>query len=221
MIINYRQAVPEVDKNTLLLLHGEDLSDSSVYKRSIQNHGNVVSSSERSKFGNKSLYFDENSYLTISDIPFPNGFENFTIDWWQYTLSSQQVTGVMSRAYIPGTGYGLLIGHMDSMAIWMSSESQWDISSNISMGSRVYNEWQHFAVVRLGNRIMLFNNGVKVTEFTSDLSFDAFGGPLYIGEYDYDDDSDSKFSGYIDELRISRAARWTSDFALPTSPYIS
>ena len=46
----------EGDANTLLLLHGEDISDSSVNNVSIQNHG-VVSSDARSKFGGKSLIF--------------------------------------------------------------------------------------------------------------------------------------------------------------------
>lgn len=206
------------DENTLLLLHGEDISDSSKYKRSIENVG-VSASTNRSKFGNKSLYFNGLSYLRIQDIPFPNGSEDFTVDWWQYCVASQPVTGVISRAHKPRMGYGILFGHMQNMTAFMASGLSWDIMSGTTMGSRIYDEWQHFAVVRQGNKFLIFNNGSKVSEVTNDAAFTSFEGPLYIGEYDYDDDTDDQFTGYLDELRISNIARWTENFTPPTEPY--
>lgn len=227
MIANYRQAVPikepepivKVDPNTLLLLHGEDLIDSSSYQRELQNSGVTISTAQ-SKFGESSLYFNGSTYLTLSDIPFPNGTEDFTVDWWQYTLASYNGGGVISRAYVSRGGYGFLAGYLGGSAVqaYMGAiSSSWNIVSPLSMGSIVYNSWQHFAVVRNGNRILAFNNGSKTAEASSSLGFGSFSQPLHIGCYDYT--NGFKFVGYLNELRISNTARWTENFTPPIEPY--
>ena len=51
-----------VDANTLLLLHGESIVDDSQYANLLENNG-VSVSSEQSKFGGKSLYFNGSSKM--------------------------------------------------------------------------------------------------------------------------------------------------------------
>lgn len=233
MIANYRQAVqvaepePERDTNTLLLLHGEDISDSSMYHRSIQNNGNVIVSSVRGKFGYKSLYFDGDSWLTVPGIPFPNGDEDFTVEWWQYlTDTPLNTASVVSRVYTSAAKFGFVTGYYYSTGkninSWISTgTSSWDILSFGDMGYPILNAWQHFAIVRSKNSLMLFNNGQKTTETNKSFSFGSFGRDLCIGKWDSATDSFYKFIGYINELRISNVARWTSNFTPPTAPYES
>lgn len=233
MIANYRQAVqvaepePERDTNTLLLLHGEDISDSSMYHRSIQNNGNVTVSSDRGKFGNKSLHFNGSSWLTIPGIPFPNGDEDFTVEWWQYlTDTPLNTASVVSRVYTSAAKFGFVTGYYYSTGkninSWISTgTSSWDILSFGDMGYPILNAWQHFAIVRSKNSLMLFNNGQKTTETNKSFSFGSFGRDLCIGKWDSATDSSYKFIGYINELRISNVTRWTSNFTPPTAPYES
>lgn len=212
---------PGPDENTIFLLHGDDIFDSSRYNISVQNIGGVTPSNTKSKFGEKSLYFNGSSYLTVSDIPFPNGTEDFTIEWWQYCETTQSGTCVISRAYEPGEGYGILLGFNQDMLAYIGSKAgSWDVMAAVSMGTRINNAWQHLAVVRNGSKFMIFNNGVKITETTktSELSFSSFGGPMYIGKYDHKSNP-KPFTGYIDELRVSNVARWTENFTPPTEPY--
>ena len=143
---------PGPDENTIFLLHGDDIFDSSRYNISVQNIGGVTPSNTKSKFGEKSLYFNGSSYLTVSDIPFPNGTEDFTIEWWQYCETTQSGTCVISRAYEPGEGYGILLGFNQDMLAYIGSKAgSWDVMAAVSMGTRINNAWQHLAVVRNGS----------------------------------------------------------------------
>lgn len=217
----------EGDTNTLLLLHGEDISDSSMYHRSIQNNGNVIVSSVRGKFGYKSLYFDGDSWLTVPGIPFPNEDSDFTVEWWQYlTTAPRNTASVVSRVYTSTSKFGFVTGYYHStdnnINTWISTgTSSWDVLSFGDMGDPILNAWQHFAVVRSGNTLMLFNNGQKITETTKSFSFGSFERDLHIGRWDSATDALYDFIGYINELRISNVARWTSNFTPPTAPYES
>lgn len=217
----------EGDENTLLLLHGEDISDSSVNNVSIQNHG-VVSSDARSKFGGKSLYFDGSSYLSIPGFPFPSGTSDFTVEWWQYMTSSDIVynAGVVSIPFIETQGYGILVGYWatghSNMTTYLSTTNNtYDVAEGVELGSVTFDSWQHYALVKSGSKYMVFNNGNKVVEKTNSNSIDPFFGSLFIGAYNYDSSWARKIKGYIDELRISNVARWTSNFTPPTAPYES
>ena len=229
MIANYRQAVPiesepivKVDPNTLLLLHGEELTDSSSYQRELQNSGVTISTAQ-SKFGSSSLYFNGSSYLSLADVPFPNGSEDFTVDWWQYITGPQiQGSAVLSRSHISGRSYGLILGYWVTAksggSVYFSGDgTAWTILANGSMGTATYNAWQHFAIVRNGSSIMVFNNGKLTASVNKSDPIIDCSGDLFIGVYDYS--PFYKFSGYIDELRISNVARWTENFTPPTEPY--
>ena len=71
--------------------------------------------------------------------------------------------------------------------------------------------WSHVAIVRSGNTIYLFINGILAESEAFTYSIDA------TGEYRFGrngtDNSDG--TGYFDEIRISKGvARWTSDFTV-------
>lgn len=231
MIINYRQAVPMVDtrpdENTLLLLHGEDISDSSRYGLSVWNIGGVVPSNERSKFGEKSLYFNGSSHLVIPDISFPSGTQDYTVDYWQYMTSSDVVyrASVVSISFVDLNGYGVILGYWspdkNDMVLYLSSSTGlFDIANMVQIGPVTFDQWQHYAFVRSGQKYMVFNNGTKVVDITTSASVDSFSGPLYVGRYNYqDNDLAKQIKGYIDELRVSNVARWTENFTPPTEPY--
>ena len=191
MIANYRQAVPfaKNDPNTLLLLHGEEISDSSMYKCELQNSGVTVSSAQ-SKFGGSSLYFNGSSKIFLDAIG--------TMD--------DRCTGLL-LGYDGGTVWAASI-----------LSYNWDLISGAVMLSSTLSEWVHWAFVRSGTSLTSYRNGVQfaTTALNGTIYYDssirmAIGG--------YREKAPTLFNGYLDEFRISNIARWTENFAPPTEPY--
>lgn len=219
MIINYRRSVPMVrehDENTLLLLHGEDLTDSSMYEKSIENQG-VSISSNQSKFGKKSLYFNGNSRLLIPEaVDFGSG--DFTIDWWEWCVSGGSR---FSSVYATGSNIygGILLGYEgDSTYISAALSDGWKIARDIVMMSVTSSSWVHWAFVKEASFLKSYRNGSLFAMITVNAPIyysETF--PMAVGGYrvSYPD----PFCGYIEEFRISNVARWTENFTPPTEPY--
>lgn len=203
------------DRNTLLLLHGDSVEDSSGYKNQIYNY-RVQPSSSVSKFGGKSLYFDGNSYLKLDEVIPSSG--DFTVDWWEY------VTGYSATRFaqsIQGGIGGIAAGGSENYnRLYVSGNgTSWDIINNLTAFSTSQNEWAHFALVRCGDTWSTYKNGSEFISQDSQGNIFKNGNGLIIGSFLYD--SFHYFNGYIDEFRISSVARWTHDFTPPAKPYSS
>lgn len=206
------------DVNTLLLLHGEDLTDASQYARVLTNSGVTVSDAQ-SKFGGKSLYFNGSAYLTISDINLLPATGDFTVDWWEYRTASSEGSVVFHQPVKAKDGTGTIFGYgyQNAVNVYMGNVSgSFNIAGQTSMGAEILNTWVHRAVVRSGNRFLLFANGVLQNTVTSSAALARNITP-YIGRYD--SGNYLYYKGYIDEFRISDVARWTADFVPPDEPY--
>ena len=219
---NYKETIMEVvkreegaiDDNTLLLLHGEDFSDSSGNEVSITNNGVTVSTTQ-SKFGEKSLYFDgSTSYLKITELIPTNG--DFTVDWWEYCTGNSATRFAQS---INGGCGGLCVGGgYDNNILYVSaSGTTWDIVNGLDAFNTTLNNWVHWAVVRNGDIWTIYRNGTKYASTTNSGIIYSNGSGLIIGSFLYD--ANHYFCGYIDELRVSNVARWTENFTPPNEPY--
>ena len=234
---NLTPAVPPVDTNpdpyfynTSLLLHFDGahnsttVTDTSYLPKTASVQGDAKISIAKNKFGGSSIYFDgSGDYLTVPSHP---GFdfydEDFTIEYWEYRISSG-FRPAMCRVRT-GQGYNpWLVGWNDSGTLYcfMSSDfSNWNIASQLSMGSAILNAWTHYAVVRQGNTIRTYQNGIQIASTTSSLSLPAGGGPLSIGRYA--DDGTAYLHGYLDDIRITRGVcRYPNGttFSVPTLPF--
>jgi hypothetical protein len=197
----------QVDDYTVSLLHfDEGIKDETGKVWTAV--GNPVVSTDQSKFGGKSLYLDGSSYLDNMLNPL-NDF-NFTVDWWEYRISSQSG----SQYQMQGSAYGanpFSIGHVYNSNICFSLSStgkSWDMALNLIIGPVILNEWTHYALVRKGNVFYAFQNGVLKNTFNSDKLLYGADLSSCIGAYG----SSYGFNGYIDEFRISNIARWTENF---------
>lgn len=198
------------DENTLLLLHGEDLTDSSIYKSIITNN-NVTVSTAQSKFGGSSLYFNgSNAKL---EIPFSDMFDfgtgDFTIDLWMYPQTTSTEQSIFSS--VATGGFFFSIRDASRIGIGRVSEA-WDTTINASLTA---NAWNHVAVVRSNSTVMLFINGVLKGSGTNATSYSMGGDSIQIGA----EINACYYNGYIDEFRVSNVARWTENFTPPTEPY--
>ena len=197
------------DVNTLLLLHGEDLTDASQYARVLTNSGVTVSSAQ-SKFGGKSLYFNgSNAYLKTACLL--TGNRPFTIDFWAYPTAAKNNTawshGGTNATAVTGGGVELfgdktLIYYCDGFLI--------------KGGIYALNAWQHVAFVGDGTNITLYLNGVSIGTYTGGYNFATYEEIIGANASAYGQEN---FQGYIDELRISNVARWTGNFTPPIAAY--
>lgn len=198
--------LPYDDENTILLLHGEEIADSSQRNQTITNRGVSVSTTQ-SKFG-KSLYFNGSSALRVdcgTDFDFGTG--DFTIDCWCYPTKQ-------SGYFLNGAAVGAtFFGFYSNGAVGLGrSALAWD---NVSETPVSLNTWSHVAVSRSNSVVRFFINGTENLSATNSISYGSQGRLACIG----DENGAYYFTGYVDELRISNVARWTESFTPPTAPY--
>ena len=203
------------DKNTTFALNGNFIKDQSGSKISLTNTGVTVSQTQTKNFKN-ALYFNGSSYLTLDSTNLIPTTGDWTVDWWEWRDSSQTSGGaVFHQNYGSRTGYGLLLGYMNANnnLAYAGNNGAWNIFSGISCGAMQYGQWCHYAVVRSGSTFYTFQNGVQIATATSTASMMTSTQKIQIGIYDYS--TSTYFKGYIDSLRVSNVARWTSAFTPP------
>lgn len=216
------------DTNTKLLLHlDSDFNDASTAAHNATAVGNAALSTTQIKFGAKSCVFDgTGDYLTVaSHADFTPGSGNFTVDFWlRLTALPGSAPGAALWTTDAGaaviTAVALSLDTSGVIRLYSSSDgTTWNIANNASLGAvGATGSWQHIAIVRNGTAITAYINGVANTAGTMSGTTIASAG-IYIGGMWQSTGGTAGINGYIDELRYSNIARWTSNFTPPTAPY--
>lgn len=174
----------------------------------------------QSKFEN-AVYFDgSGDYLSV---PSSQGINlssgNWTIEswvWWSGNNSQSTVLdkdGVSGSTYpsyamgVNGSGYARIVIGAGNVNGYFQI-----ITSNTLLPTST---WVHLAAVKNGSTITLYQNGVSVASATQSGTIVDGGKALLIG-YSAGQPTSSYWSGYIDDLRITRGvARYTANFTPP------
>jgi hypothetical protein len=82
---------------------------------------------------------------------------------------------------------------------------------------RVANQWQHVALVRNGTTVTLYVNGVSQTSVTS--STNLTDNAMRISGFVDTQSSVFTYNGYMDEIRITKYARYTANFTPPITAH--
>lgn len=218
---NFAGNAIDIDSSTILLLNGENLTDQSSNNRTITNNGVTVSTAEK-KFNSSSMYFNGSSSIYIS--PYNFGNNDFTIDWWECPTSTSAKTRFCS---VYGTDSstlgGLLLYYNTNGLIYMSSSvgspASWDVISGWSAMWNQENVWSHVAVVRKGQKLYVFHNGMNIAWYTIGTSSVGFSSSYNMCIGDCRAGDHAYYIGYLDNFRISKVARWISDFEPPALEY--
>lgn len=193
------------DEHTLLLLHGEDFTDSSIYSEQITNTGCTLSDS--GKFGKAISFTNLNKLETVEQIFDING--EFTIDFW-----FNQREKKANATFIGGTQTGTFKIILSNGVPVFQVHGQPNVYS--SKVNTQLNRWYHFALTGKNKTYSMFVDGVKKNTFTytGNISNDILRIGLNVAQ-----NSTGSIEGVMDEIRISNVVRWDSDFTPPTEPY--
>jgi len=220
---------PEPDLNTVLLMHFDNLADSSQYKRGLAtaSGGAVISSITPTPFGGAfSLYLNRAAQCYIS---YPDhahwviGTQDFTADAWVY-ISDYPAAGDNYGIITQMDGAGdysnrhlMLYINSDGAVVSDANNAGVQVYFTGSPGAAVpFNTWTHVAVVRNGTAVQIYVNGTLRSGFAipAGTSFKDYTGPLRIGGMG--DAGENRFKGYIDEVRfVIGKALWTAEFTPP------
>lgn len=193
------------DEHTILLLHGEDFTDSSIYSEQITNAGCTLSDS--GKFGKAISFTNLNKLETVEQIFDING--EFTIDFW-----FNQREKKANATFIGGTQTGTFKIILSNGVPVFQVHGQTSYYS--SFVDTQLNTWYHFALTGKNKTYSLFMDGTKKNTFTytGNISNDILRIGLNVAQ-----NSTGSIEGVMDEIRISNVVRWDSDFTPPTEPY--
>jgi hypothetical protein len=203
--------------NVSLMLDGESLTDKSQNSVAVTVEGSVIVDSSFKKVGNSSLKFggalsDGLSVPSSSLFAFPG---DFTIEFWTYANQWGQRSG--ATVYFCN---GVL--NQFQLAVYPATQIELYLNGssfiNVPLSASIVGRWVHIAIVRSGSTIRIYENGTSVGSGTSSYSVPA--SICYIGKQlprsptNYGHNLD----GYIDDLKITKGARYTANFTPPTAP---
>jgi hypothetical protein len=225
------------DPNTLLLLHGDSFSDSSIFGASVTNVGGVEIVSG-GKF-DKAFFWATSGggYRGWIDCDF--GSNNrilngvFTLDLWVKPTNIQKTYKVICDFCDHYTlyydmsepnKYTLVDFGNGSTSNWNNGvKDMWGIGGNLSACNFSVNVWTHVAIVGEGSTIKYYKNGIQQVCHTPSSGIVNYmmsmpNGKIRIGNIAYPG-LYRNFRGFLSEIRFSNVARWTSNFVPPTTPY--
>jgi hypothetical protein len=154
------------------------------------------------KIGTSSLYFDGSSNYYFPNGFLPGGTGDFTIEFWFRASNTNNNATILTAGGIYFQFY--------NNQLWYFP---YNGSAKITSSTISTDTWYHVAGVRSGTTFYLFLDGTSQGTLTSVTSAVSTGAGYFgmNGIYPY--------TGYIDEMRISRMARYTSNFTAPTEPF--
>jgi hypothetical protein len=155
------------------------------------------------------------------------GSGNFTIDFWVQVNNGSTDRNTNGVAFIWYDGGGgargfrfVLVGG-NILFSWTTDGSTFKTATFAQTISA--STFYHIALVRNGSSLLLFVNGSSVTNTGTGISTDTIFNanvPLTVGgAYSAASSGYASVNGYIDEVRVSNTARWTSNFTPPGAAY--
>ena len=206
--------------NTKLLLN---MADGQAIDSTAQNNLNLFGTAKTStaqyKFGTASLLLDGNSdYATFpetgaNDI---DGGVNWTVEFfWRF---NDKTSPTYQEILTKGNGFQIYTNGGSLSLALSSNNSGYDIA-NATGGTTLDNDvWYHLALVKNGTSYKLYLNGTSDLSATSSSNLNTGGFPWFLGTL-RTAETTYPSNGYMDEVRISKFARYTSNFTAPTEPF--
>ena len=202
---------PSWSKVALLMrMNGPLFTDSSNYGHIITPFNNVKISTTTTKFPGGSGDFDGDlDYLTVPGHPaFNLNNSDGTVELWFYKSTNKTATLISQQAH-----FWRLQTRPDGKIEYVRDGVGAIVSSDILS----INAWHHVAICKLGSTTTLYLNGVP-NGTTTGIPTNSNNG-LWIGINPDSLTSTWSHFGFIDEIRVSRVARYNGAFSPPAHPF--
>jgi len=208
--------------STVLLIHSNTtdtsttFTDSSTSNHTITAVGDAQHSTTQSKFGATGIKFDgTGDYITVAHSTDFNWSSAFTIEmWFWYTGSGDQILHV-KRAGETANNIRIHTNNTNGMG-WLIGSS-WNIileQSGLTVASN--NTWHHVAVSWDGTTYRFFLDGTQISSTANTNAPDTTSAQVTLGA---GQSGGSPLNGYLDEIRFSNTARYTSNFTPSTTAW--
>ena len=210
------------DSNTDFLIN---MADGQAIDSTAQNnltlYGTAKTSTAQKKFGTASLLLDGNSDYAVFPHSGSNdiaGGGNWAVEFF-FRIADRTVYQQLAGK---GTGFQMYCGYADTkvgLAVGTNSTSAAYFVS--AEGGTITNDtWHHLAAVKNGTSYKLFLDGTAVVSVTSSSNVVTGTQSWIVGAYKLNGGSASAYTnGYIDDFRVSKFARYTSNFTAPSEPF--
>jgi hypothetical protein len=184
---------------------------------------NVLYSSTRVKYGaNSALFWDASSLLKIeANSNTVIGTSPFTVELWIYLTS----LGSTNQTIIGETNLsngGELVIYFNQTLIGVGKADTSEGFTTIHNGSLTVGAWHHLAVVRdTSSNAYVFLNGILKSspiQLLSDFS-STEGNQGKLTVIGGDGTNGGTLRGFVEDLRITKAARYTSNFTVPSEQF--
>lgn len=191
-------------------------------------NGNVVTSTTKIAQGISSMYLpgvaytDNIAFAASND--FALGNNSFTIEMFSYMTAYNSNGGRMVCA----SGGGLVGWNSTNGIHWLvqsiSNGYQFEYWNGTALGNVNFaaslNTWNHIAVSYDGTTLRVFLNGVSVYSGVVTIASPSSTPILAVGAIPGEIDNTVAYTGYIDELRITKgAARYLGNFIPPQQSF--
>jgi hypothetical protein len=171
------------------------------------------------KFGTAFNFDGNGDYLSFGpseDFDFGTG--SFTIDFWMNTDAIFREIIQTKNYYSSNGNFTLRVINPTTIDLYTYTGTGSLESKSFTVPAITGGTWNHVALVKNGTSVRLYFNGTESSSGAGTVTktLNDGGNGLYIGK----ERSNTYYSGYLDEFRISKGiARWTSNFTPPASPY--
>ena len=198
---------------------GGTIIDSSSSNHAITTVGNAQHSTTTSQFGGSSLYFDGNaSSITVADSSQWEFSGDFTIECWMNKASKTTQSNIIGPvAFTAGNGWAFYTTQTSGVIKFFDYSNGFTLNAADADSGFQANTWHHVAVVRTGSTLKLYLDGVEKHSaggYTATLSNFQ---DLQIG--DDVNSNQTTYEGFLDEIRLSNVARYTSNFTPSTTAF--
>jgi len=204
---------------------GETIADESSNNHQITIQGNATVDNTATLFGGGTMNFDgAGDYLSVahSDL-FNFGSDDFTIEMWINFNSQPAFDSVVMSHGDSGTNsndWGWMFwstgpNNLSFFSSLVGEGSNWSGSVPM-MDSINLHQWYHIAIVKKSGTVYTYVDGVLQNQRSHSASIKNVTQNLIIGRSHWSNRS-AEFDGYFQDIRISKKALYTEDFAPPSN----
>ena len=185
--------------------------------------GDTHHSFTQHKIGETSIKFDGTGDKLISGThaDFNLGTSNYTIEFWLYKSATMTNHSVGHTSEGDNEGHGFQIEYTSNkLGLYIYDLANDFTFYNYEDAEASNNQWYHYAWVRNGTAFTLYRDGTaQSATTTSSASITPTVNGWSFGNHR--SESSRYFNGYLDRIRISDTARYTSNFTPSTTAFSS